>query len=206
MALHTITSEPRPSIRHHGWHFAYYDKATPSGRQCVVTFPASIADTIRPGFKFDEATSVRWDDALKASVLHLDFHELEGLVEPALPPDPESGWGDPDYPAPSSHIQQPKLSSPEPAAAPRPMRAPAHRRAEARQAAEQGAQLPAAYLKINREVAQSFLFQLRMIGNAVGEQRRADVAQKLCAIASIPYYRQIGVELTEDDIKGMTAL
>lgn len=86
------------------------------------------------------------------------------------------------------------------------MRGPAHRKAEAQKAVEQGAQLPAAYLKINREVAQSFLFQLRMIGTAVGEQRRADVAQKLCAIASIPYYRQIGVELSEDDIKGMTAL
>jgi hypothetical protein len=86
------------------------------------------------------------------------------------------------------------------------MRSPAHRKVEAQKAVEQGAQLPAAYLKINLEVSRSFLLQLRLIGNAVGEQRRADIAQKLCAIASIPYYRQIGVELSEDDIKGMTAL
>lgn len=206
MAFHTITSEPRPSIRHHGWHFAYYDKTAPSGRQCVVTFPASIADTIKPGFRFDEDTSVRWDDALKASVLHLDFDELENLAEPSLPPDPEAGWGDIDCPTPTPPAQQPELSSPGTAAAPRPMRAPAHRRAQAQVAVTQGAQLPAAYLRINREVAQAFLFQLAMIGTAVGEARRADVAQKLTAIASIPYYRQIGVELSEDDIKGMTSL
>lgn len=207
MALHTITSAPRPSVRHHGWHFAYYDRVAPTGRQCVVTFPASIADTIRPGFQFDEATSVRWDDALKASVLCLDFDELESLAEPSLPPDPESGWGDPDG-LPAS---PPLINSAGEQAAPadsvqHPRRGPAHRRAVAQQAVEQGAQLPAAYLKINLEVSRSFLLQLRLIGSAVSEQRRADVAQKLCAIASIPYYRQAGIELSEDDIKGMTAL
>jgi len=86
------------------------------------------------------------------------------------------------------------------------MRGPALRKVEAQKAVELGSRLPAAYLKINREVAQAFLLQLALIGNAVNEQRRADVAQKLTAISSIPYYRSVGVELSEDDIKGMTAL
>jgi hypothetical protein len=43
-----------------------------------------------------------------------------------------------------------------------------------------------------------------MLGSTVNEGRRADVAQKLTAIASIPYYRAKGVELTDDDVKGMT--
>lgn len=228
------TSDPKPSMRlqgrgHHGWYYAYYDRPAANGQSCVVVFPASIKDIVRKGFEFDEASSVVWDDGLGASVLKLDFDEPEDLGQPALPPDPESGWGDPDVlpPAPPEPEFEPTEAElvaattssngnghrPPAAPAPvlatngqRPMRGPAHRKAEAQKAVEQGAQLPAAYLKINREVAQSFLFQLRMIGTAVGEQRRADVAQKLCAIASIPYYRQIGVELSEDDIKGMTAL
>jgi hypothetical protein len=86
------------------------------------------------------------------------------------------------------------------------MRGPAHRKAEAQKAIEQGAQLPAAYLKINLEVSRSFLLQLRLIGNAVGEHNRAMIAQKLCAISSIPYYKQIGVNLTEEDVNSMTSL
>jgi len=209
MAVHTITSAPRPSFRHNGYHFAYYDRVAPTGKQCVVAFPTSLADTIKPGFQFDEATSVHWDDALKASVLHLDFDERESLAEPSLPPDPESGWGDIDYPAPSP--AEVELTSGNnhatPAANSQPaMRGPAHRKSEAQKAIEQGAQLPAAYLKINLEVSRSFLLQLRLIGNAVGEHNRAMIAQKLCAISSIPYYKQIGVNLTEEDVNSMTAL
>jgi hypothetical protein len=44
----------------------------------------------------------------------------------------------------------------------------------------------------------------RLISPVVNEARRADVAQKLTAIACIPYYRAAGVELSEDDVKGMT--
>jgi hypothetical protein len=213
MAVHTITSAPRPSIRHSGYHFAYYDRVTPTGKQCVVAFPASLADTVKLGFQFDEAANVHWDDTLKTSVLHLDFDELEGLAEPSLPPDPECGWGDIDCPAASAPEPEVELTSNSsnghatPAANGQPgMRGPAHRKAEAQKAIEQGAQLPAAYLKINLEVSRSFLLQLRLIGNAVGEHNRAMIAQKLCAISSIPYYKQIGVNLTEEDINNMTAL
>jgi hypothetical protein len=86
------------------------------------------------------------------------------------------------------------------------MRGPAQRKAEAQRAVEQGAQLPAAYLKINLEVSRSFLLQLRLLGSAVGEHNRALIAQKLCAISSIPYYKQIGVNLTEEDVNNMTAI
>lgn len=226
------TSDPKPSMRlqsrgHHGWYYAYYDRQSANGQQCVVVFPVAIKDIVRKGFEFDEA-SVVWDDNLGASVLQLDFDEPAHLGEPSLPPDPESGWGDPDVlpPAPP----EPEFTQPEPelvalgngrsnghhlpvAPAPqattnghRPMRGPALRKVEAQKAVEIGSRLPAAYLKINREVAQAFLLQLALISNAVNEQRRADVAQKLTAISSIPYYRSVGVELSEDDIKGMTAL
>lgn len=210
MAIYAITSQPKPSLRHPGYHYAYYSKPTQSGRQCVAVFPESIADIIRPGFQFDEDTSVSWDDALKASVLYLDFHnESTPVDEPSLPPDPESGWGDPDAPLATAPVAAATAtrSAPQPTPhAPRLTQAPASRRREAEAHAATGAQLPAAYLKINLEVSRSFLLQLTLIGNAVGEARRADVAQKLCAIASIPYYRQMGIELSEDDIKGMTAL
>ena len=79
------------------------------------------------------------------------------------------------------------------------------RRRDAARTAIQGAQLPADFLKINLEVNRSFFMQYALISPAVGEARRADVAQKLCAIASIPYYRQKGVALTDDDVKAITA-
>lgn len=225
--LHTITSDARPSVRHQGWWYAYYDKASASGRACTVVFPGAVADLVKTGFQFD-SSSVRWDDSLRASVLELDFHEPEGMDSPSLPPDPEAGWGDPDYPAPAPAVAVPEA---QPAAVGAngnghnghgnhndhsghnghnnhnghaPMRPPAYRRHQAQQQAIAGAQLPAAYLKINLEVARSFQLQLSLIGSSVSETRRADVAQKLCAIASIPYFRQVGIELTEDDIKNMT--
>lgn len=224
MAIHTITSDPRPSPRHPGYWYSYYDKTTEAGRACAVSIVASVAPYIKTGHKFDEA-SIRWDDALRTSVLDLDFHEQPPVEEPSLPPDPESGWGDPDgVPAtPLQPVQAPvfagagasgsghALPSASDHGAPtanghRPMRGPAYRRDQAQQLADVGAQLPAAYLKINHQVARSFLVQLALIGNAVGEQHKANIAQKLCAIASIPYFRQVGINLNEEDVKSMTMI
>jgi hypothetical protein len=204
MAVRRITSEPKPSTRHHGWFYSYYSKPTAAGGDCTVIFPPSIADVVRKGFSFDDSCVV-FDESLRASVLTLDFNveeaEPQELREPALPPDLESGWGDPDrLPAspPAGAIQQ----RPEQQAGVRPATI---RRRQAQEQAIQGAQLPAAFLKINLEVSRSFLLQYALISSSVGEARRADVAQKLCAIASIPYFRQVGIELSEDDIKGMTS-
>jgi hypothetical protein len=205
MAIRRITSDPKPSIRHHGWFYAYYSKPTNNGGDCAAIFPPSIADIVRKGFAFDDSC-VRFDEGLRASVLELDFDmedpKPEGLQEPSIPPDPESGWRDPDCLPPSAPAvgdQQPELQQGN------GLRPPAQRKRQATEQAIQGAQLPAPYLKINLEVSRSFLLQYALISPAVGEARRADVAQKLCAIASIPYFRQVGIELTEDDVKGMTS-
>jgi hypothetical protein len=205
MAIRRITSDPKPSTRHHGWFYSYYSKPTAQGGDCAVIFPPSIADIVRKGFSFDDSC-VTFDEGLRASVLALDFDveasEPQELPEPSLPPDLESGWGDPDrLPAspPAGAIQR---QQPEQQAGVRPATI---RRRQAQEQAIQGAQLPAAFLKINLEVSRSFLLQYALISSSVGEARRADVAQKLCAIASIPYFRQVGIELSEDDVKGMTS-
>lgn len=205
MAIRHITSEPKPSMRHAGWFYAYYSKPTSQGGDCAVIFPPSIADIVRKGFAFDDSC-VNFDEGLRASVLHLDFDmeasESQGLQEPALPPDLESGWGDPDG-LPASPPVNGNGGAPADDGL-KGVRPATIRKRQAQAQAIQGAQLPAAYLKINLEVSRSFLLQYALISSAVGEARRADVAQKLCAIASIPYFRQVGIELSEDDIKGMT--
>jgi hypothetical protein len=206
MAVRRITSDPKPSQRLQGWHYAYYSKQTAAGGECTVVFPPSIADLVKKGFAFDDGLVV-YDESLKASVLTLDFDvdqtEPQDLPEPSLPADLESGWGDPDgLPASPPTVQPEQRGEIVHTGGVRP---PALRRRQAQEQAIKGAQLPAAFLKINLEVNRSFLLQYALISSSVGEARRADVAQKLCAIASIPYFRQVGIELSEDDIKGMTS-
>lgn len=203
MAIRHITSDPKPSARHTGWLYAYYSKATANGGECTVIFPPAVADLVRKGFAFDDSC-VAYDESLRASVLQLDFSDAPPVDEPSLPPDPEAGWGDVDRLPATPPISQPPavIEGDFHRAGVRPQ---ALRRREAQRQAVEGAQLPAAFLKINLEVNRSFLLQYALISSSVGEARRADVAQKLCAIASIPYFRQVGIELTEDDVKGMTA-
>lgn len=201
MAIRKITSPAKPSTRLPGWYYAYYNKPTPNGGECVVIFSPAIADVVQPGFPFDDSC-VTYDEELKASVLNVDFDEPANLDGTSLPPDPEAGWGDPDYPAAAPPVKQPEdgPAFPPGRAGHRPATV---RRHEGTRNAIDGAQLPAAFLRINLEVSKAFLLQYRLLSSAVGEARRADVAQKLTAIAAIPYYRQMGVELTEDDVKGM---
>jgi hypothetical protein len=206
MAVRHITSDPKPSLRHGGWHYAYYSKQTAAGGECTVIFPPSISDIVKKGFAFDDSCVI-YDEVLKASVLTLDFGvdepEPQELPEPSLPLDPESGWGDPDrLPASPPAVRSEQLGELVASGGVRPS---AVRRRQAQEQAIKGCQLPAAFLKINLEVSRSFLLQYALISSSVGEARRADVAQKLCAIASIPYFRQVGIELTEDDVKGMTS-
>lgn len=192
MPIHTVTSNPKPSHKLPGWHYSHFNKPTNSGGQCVAVFSPAIADIIRPGFQFDEE-QLRYDVSLGASVLELDFHEPQQMEEPSLPPNPETGWGDPDSPL--------AIAAPVIANGHRPP-APSTARKHAR---EEGARvLPVSLSKIANEVCSCFTMQYRLISPVVNEARRADVAQKLTAIACIPYYRAAGVELSEDDVKGMT--
>lgn len=191
MSIHTITSNPKSSHKIPGWFYSYFNKPTPTGGQCIAVFPSAISDIIKIGFQFDES-SLRYDPALGASVLELDFHEPRQMEEPAIPPDPETGWGDPDSLCNTTAGVTSRVSNVSPLAA-------------RRQARAEGAQaLPPALARIASDVCSCFAMQYRLIQPVVGEARRADVAQKLTAIACIPYYRAAGVELSEDDVEGMT--
>ena len=192
MSIHTVTSYPKPSHKIPGWYYSHFNKPTSAGGQCVAVFSPAISDIIQPGFQFD-ADQLRFDPSLGASVLELDFHEPQQVEEPSLPPDPEAGWGDPDGLTATElghdgHVRRP----------PSPRTARKHAR-------EEGARvLPVSLSKIASQVCSCFAMQYRLITPVVNEARRADVAQKLTAIACIPYYRAAGVELSEDDVKGMT--
>lgn len=205
MAVRQITSDPKPSMRHNGWFYAYYSRPTSTGGQCTVIFPPAIADIVRKGFAFEDSC-VTYDESLRASVLQLDFDDAPPVDEPSLPPDAEAGWGDVDgLAAAPTAAAVPTAPDASGLATGNGVRPATLRKREASRQAIEGAQLPPAFLKINLEVNRSFLLQYALISPAVGEARRADVAQKLCAISAIPYFRQVGIELTEDDVKGITA-
>lgn len=207
MAIHCLTSDPKPSHTHQGWYFAYYNKPTPRGGECTALLAPAAAEVVKRGFTFDDSC-VRFDDALKSSVLDVDFTGAPLLDEPSLPPDPEAGWGDPDYPAPAPTPQQQAAPAVMPAPAAngrRPgVRPAAVRRREAEQLAAMGKRLPPGLARTGMEVVQLLLMQRAMLAD-IPEPLRTQMAQKACAIAAIPYYRQQGVQLTEDDIQGMTA-
>lgn len=205
MAIHAITSDPKPSTRNNGWYYCYWNKPTTRGGECTVLVAPAVVDVIRRGFTFDDSC-VAYDAALQADVLNVDFAEPPSVEEPSLPPDPEAGWQDPDpVPASPPQIQ----SAPAPAVATsnghRPgVRPSAVRKREAEQLASMGKRLPPGLMKTGMEVAQLFLMQHAMLGS-INEPTRTQIAQKLAAIAAIPYYRQQGIQLSEDDVQGMTA-
>jgi hypothetical protein len=196
MTVRQITSPPKPSAKHQGWFYSYYNHKTAAGGECAVVFPPVLKQLIKPGFAFDDSC-IKWSDELRASVLELDFDEQP--EEPSLPP--EDGWGDPDTIAPSAngHAMAAVLER----AGTRP---PATRKREAQQLVGVGAQLPAPLLKISLEVSRCFQMHYALLNPIVGEARRADVAQKLAATSCIPYFRQVGVELTDEDVKQLASL
>lgn len=197
MAVYQLTSDPKPSTRIHGWLYAYFNKPTSNGGECTVLIAPAVADVARKGFAFDESC-ISFDEALRASVLNLDFAQPKELDGPSLPPDPEFGWGDPDRLPPTP--PQSGGESQQVATAARPATL---RRRDGEKIAAMGAQLPADFMRINLEVNRAYLLQYSLL-SSIGDTRRADVAQKLTAISAIPYYRQKGIALTEDDVKGMT--
>jgi hypothetical protein len=193
MTVRQITSPPKPSAKHQGWFYSYYNHKTAAGGECAVVFPPVLKQLIKPGFAFDDSC-IKWSDELRASVLELDFDEQP--EEPSLPP--EDGWGDPDTIAPSAngHAMAAVLER----AGTRP---PATRKREATEQAIQGAQLPAGLMKIGLEVTHLYLMQYRLL-SSIPESSRALIAQKLTACAAIPFYRSAGVSLTEEDIQAIS--
>lgn len=208
MAVRTITSDPKPSAKHTGYFYAYYNQATRNGGEATVIFPPVIKDIVRRGFSFDDSI-IRFDEALKASVLELDFDAPQNEDDPSLPPDRENGWCDPDYlPATPADSSEPPAFPPRaglrpPAVRKQMMARVTQENAQLRSQVAAGADLPPALRTIASEVAQCFLYQYQLLGS-VADTRRGDIAQKLTAIACIPYYRNVGVTLTDDDVKAMT--
>jgi len=203
MAVRHITSDPRPSLRHTGWHYAYFSKQTAAGGECAVIFPPSISDIVKKGFAFDDSCVI-YDEQLKASVLTLDFgvdeSEPQELPEPSLPADPEFGWGDPDrLPAspPAGQVQQNGIV---PSGGVRPQTL---RRRAANQLDPDLSKVPPQLLKMGIEISRLFLVVDSLLKPAVNDSSRALIAQKLTCSAAIPYYRSVGVNLSEEEAQSL---
>lgn len=203
MAIRRITSDPKPSMRHAGWLYAYYSKPASNGNggDCAVIFPPVLADIVKKGFAFDDSC-VAYNEELRASVLQVDFSmdeaEPQDLPEPALPPDPATGWADPDgVPAspPAGGAERPPSGDP---ANWNGIRPGTIRKRQAAEAVAQGGQLPPALMKMGMEMARLFLMQYALL-SSVPESSRALIAQKLAVTAAIPYYRATGVNLSPED-------
>lgn len=194
MTVRQVTSLPKPSTKHQGWDFVYFNRKTASGGECVALIAPVLRDIVKPGFAFDES-AVLWDDALKASVLHLDFEEQP--EEPGIPP--ESGWNDCDLIPTSSNGNA--MAAVLERAGTRPV---ATRKREAQQQVVAGSQLPAPYLKVTMETCKCFQVCYSMLSN-VNEARRADIAQKIAVTATISYLRAAGIALDDQDVKAINS-
>lgn len=199
MAVRTVTSEPKPSTRVHGFFYVYYNKKLPDGGECLALVHPSLRDIVKKGFIFDD-NAVKYDARYGSSVLSLDFDEAP-TDDPSLPPDPEAGWGDPDsLVATAAEDETNGHHIPN-----RGVRPATVRKRKAAALEPEQATLPPALMRMGMEVTRLFLMQYKLL-SSVPESNRALIAQKLAAIASIPYYRSAGVNLTEEDIQGISTL
>jgi len=205
MAIRTVTTDPQPSRVVEGFWYARYNQRTRAGGEAIICFHPSLKDIVCKGFVFDDRDVV-FDEALRASILAFDDAEAAGDLEiPAEFVPGEDVDHDPTPEAPNdtiapgrtarSLVTRQRLNA--------QFHAPAAPAAPTAPAEPTEPSLPPELRTIAREVAQTFLYQLGLIHPAVGESRRGDIAQKLTAIACIPYYRERGVRLTDDDVKGM---
>ena len=201
MAVYQLTSDPKPSTRIHGWLYAYFNKPTSNGGECTVLIAPAVADVARKGFAFDESC-ISFDEALRASVLNLDFAQPQELGGPSLPPDPEFGWGDPDrLPAAPPVMEGPKAQGADPGRA--GLRPQALRRQAAAQLDPELSKVPAPLLKMGAEITRLFLVIDSMLKPAVNDSSRALISQKLAVSAAIQYYRSAGVDLTEEEARSL---
>ena len=202
MAVRIATSDPKPSSKpdHHGYYYFYFNKKLPTGGECAALIPHSIHDIVKKGFTFDDSC-LAYSTDLKASVLQLDFDEPE-LADPSLPPR-EEGWSDPDHlaalEAADPHVMA--AVAQRPAVIPNRGVRPAtvrKRNAEAR-AAEHNIDVD--LLMLLDQACAGFNYACKRIGTA--EKPRAMEAQKILVTCMIPWLKERGVKLSEDDEKAM---
>lgn len=196
MATRQITSEPKPSIRHRGWYYAYYNSKAASGRNCIAVMPSSLVGHVHRGFVFNDETQLQWSDELRASVLTLDFDGQEP-TGPSLPPDREAGWKDSDAPA-TYPICDPQLL--------KQMATqhgiPAQYNSNGNGRAPEPPRLDPSLEDLLEQACLAFTYACRRIG--VVEKPRAMEAQKIATTCLIPYLKERGVTLTDEEEKAMT--
>ncbi len=203
MAVRIATSDPKPSVKpdHHGYYYFYFNKKLPNGGECAALIPESIRDIVKKGFTFDDSC-LTYNTELKASVLQLDFDEQE-LADPALPPR-EEGWSDPDHlaafeaadPHVMTAVAQRTAVIPNRGVRPATVR---KRNAEAR-AAEHNIDVD--LLMLLDQACAGFNYACKRIGTA--EKPRAMEAQKILVTCMIPWLKERGVRLSEDEEKAMS--
>ena len=101
MALHTITSDPRPS-KHAGYQYVYYNEKTKQGGEKTVMFdpkslPVGYAERhLSRGGHFDER-DISYDENLEQWVLTVQLApQPQKENHPVFPPDGEEVWPDED--------------------------------------------------------------------------------------------------------------
>lgn len=203
MVVRVATSDPKPSAKpeHRGYCYFYFNKRTASGSECAALIPHSIRDIVKKGFPFDDA-SLTYDTDLKASVLKLDF-DSEGMEDPSLPPG-EEGWSDPDHLTALESADPQVLAAVAQQTAVIPSRgvrpATARKRNAAARAAEHNIDVD--LLMLLDQVCAAFNYTSKRIGSV--EKPRALEVQKLATTALIPWLKQRGVALSEDEEKAIS--
>lgn len=189
----TVISDPKPSVRCHGWDFVYYDRKTTRGTDCLALIPPSLRGVVKRGFTFQDE-SLHFDETLRSWVLSVDFDEPP-TADPAQPSHSEAGWRDPDYPVEPADpiaLQRMKqhLDAVMASTRPEPVTEPAK------------PTLDPSLAQLIEQVALAYNYTCRCIG--VSERPRAMEAQKLATTALIPWLKSRGVALTEEEEKAMS--
>lgn len=191
MATHTVLSEPRQSRYNPNWLYVYYDAKTTEGRNCIAVIPNSLKGVIHRGSTFEDS-QLRYDPELRASVLEVDFHESPP-GDPSLPPDRETGWRDGDHQAPLGNTADLKevLTRLEslPSPLPQTPQAPVP-------------QMDPSLQHLIDQVCLAYSYASRRLG--VVEKPRSMEAQKLVTTCLIPWLRDRGVALSEDEERAMS--
>lgn len=204
MAHRIATSDPKPSSRpqSRGYYYFYFNKRTASGGECMALVPESIRDLVKKdAFMFDDRC-LEWDENLQASVLKLDF-DNPALEDSSLPPR-EEGWSDPDHPTALEPADPHALTAVAQRQAVIPNRAPRPATVRKHNAAARAAEhnIDVDLLMLLDQVCAAFNYTSKRIGSV--EKPRAMEAQKLATTALIPWLKQRGVALSEDEEKAIS--
>lgn len=187
MAVRTVTTSPKISNKNADYLYVRYNDKTANGTEKTFSFPKSLAGIIGRNFIFDD-NALSFEEGI-GSVLRLDFNDPPA-ADPGLPPDPETGWADPDH-----------LTAvlPAPPVIPNRGVSPATARKQSAAARAQEFNLPGDFLERLELLARAQRIVSSMIG--VNEKPRPQDAQKLVVTAWIDYSRSRGLELSDEDEK-----